>query len=177
LEQNSGFQAARPVADNPMTREHRDAPPGTIIKDDNTKDAAELFSHVYGTMLLMLLQYYSFAGEPDAPRKELKKQARMMMVLLIRPLGDLLTGLPMGTTPPFNAGAGFEIYGDLRVPADWIISWKVIVERLGDEVVEANRLAKLAALSAPARDALAAAARNLGNIQKKLGDQLPRPQP
>jgi hypothetical protein len=47
------FDPARPVAANPRTRDHRDARSrGTMIENDRTRAVAELFNHVYATVLL-----------------------------------------------------------------------------------------------------------------------------
>jgi hypothetical protein len=169
LDKRPDLEPARPVALNPMTRKHRDARDGRInlITDGNTKDVAELFNHIYDTMLLMFQRYYSFGGEAEAARNVLKLQLRMLMASLLRPLGELLTSLPIGSSPVANAGPGFEVYGDLRVPADWRISWKVIVERLDLERKEAERLAGVQKVKG-AGVVLANATRALANFHDKL---------
>ena len=64
VKQNPDFDPARPVAPNPLTRQHRDFSSGaTTINDPDTLEIAELFNAVYGTMMLMLMQFYAFADD------------------------------------------------------------------------------------------------------------------
>src|SRR5262249_32278818 len=61
LDKHAALKPARTVVRNPMTREHRDAQgPVTLIKNDRTRQVAELFNGAYATVLLMLTQYYAY---------------------------------------------------------------------------------------------------------------------
>jgi len=65
----------------------------------------------------------------------------IMMKTVVRPLGELLTTLP--ATDDVNgptAGAAFELYADMRVPANYKNSWTIFSERLVIEAAEAARL-------------------------------------
>lgn len=126
-----GFAPARPVAVNPLTRQHLDAENGSAITDPDTLSIAELFAVSYETMLLMLSQFYSFGPETPAQRNALRHAIREMMSVAIRPLAEILTQLPMGAdNPGKTAGPGFELYGDLQNSPHVENAWFVICERL-----------------------------------------------
>jgi rubrerythrin len=143
VKENPNFDPARPVVPNPLTRRHRDSSPeSTIINDPDTLEIAELFNAVYGTMMLMLMQFYAFAGESTEQREGLRATARQMMSGVVRPLGEILTQLPArGDLPGKTAGPGFEFYTDLRVPGDRRNSWMIIHERFAHEAEGCKRLA------------------------------------
>jgi Ferritin-like len=143
VKQHQDFDPARPVVPNPLTRGHSDSSHGaTIINDPDTLEIAELFNAVYGTMMLMLMQFYAFAGESTEQREGLRATARQMMSGVIRPLGEILTQLPArDDLPGKTAGPGFEFYADLRVPSDRRNTWMIINERLAHEAEGCGRLA------------------------------------
>lgn len=144
VKQNPNFDPARPVVPNPLTRQHRDSSSAatTIINDPDTLEIAELFNAVYGTMMLMLMQFYAFAGESTEQREGLRATARQMMSGVVRPLGEILTLLPArDDLPGKTAGPGFEFYTDLRVPSNRRNSWMIIHERLAHEAEGCKRLA------------------------------------
>jgi rubrerythrin len=143
VKQNPDFDPARPVAPNPLTRQHRDSSSGaTIINDPDTLEIAELFNAVYGTMMLMLMQFYAFADDSTEQREGLRATARQMMSGVVRPLGEILTQLPArDDLPGKTAGPGFEFYTDLRVPSSRRNSWIIIHERLAHEAEGCKRLA------------------------------------
>ena len=145
-ERDRNFAPARPVVCNPLTREHHDSSPLdtgiTLISDPDTREVAELFNAVYGSMMLMLMQFYAFAGEAFEQREGLRATIRQMMSGVVRPLGEILTQLPAGPDlPGMTAGPGFEFYTDLRIPANRKNSWAIFHERL---VLEARACARLA---------------------------------
>jgi hypothetical protein len=143
VKQYPNFDPARPVVPNPLTRQHRDSSPGaTIINDPDTLEIAELFNAVYGTMMLMLMQFYAFAGESTGQREGLRATVRQMMSGVVRPLGEILTQLPArDDLPGKTAGPGFELYTDQRVPSNRRNSWIIIHERLAHEAEGGKRLA------------------------------------
>jgi rubrerythrin len=138
-----GFDPSWPVAPNPLTRRHPDAAAGaTIIGNEDAREVAELFNAVYGTVVLMLMQFYTFAD--DEPRHEaLRATIRQAMSGVIRPLGEILVRMPIGETyPGLTAGAGFEFYTDLRIPHQTENSWTIFLERLVHEASECDRLSR-----------------------------------
>jgi rubrerythrin len=146
-ERDPTFAPARPVVCNPLTREQNDTSPQdtgiTIIANPDTLEVAELFNAVYGSMMLMLMQFYAFAGEAFEQREGLRATIRQMMSGVVRPLGEVLTRLPAGPDHPgMTAGPGFEFYTDLRIPSDRKNSWAIFQERLVHEAKECARLAQ-----------------------------------
>jgi hypothetical protein len=138
-----GFDPSWPVAPNPLTRRHFDTGEGaTIIDNEDTREVAELFNAVYGTIVLMLMQYYTFADGP-ARHAALRATIRQAMSGVIRPFGELLARMPIGEAQPdATAGAGFEFYTDLRLPHQTESSWTIFRERLVHEAAACDRLSR-----------------------------------
>jgi Ferritin-like len=137
-----GFAPALPVVANPMTRAHFEAPGAALLDDPFTCRVSELFNAVYASMLLLLMQYYAFAGEGERQRAGLRATIRQMMSGVIRPLAEVLTALPAGPSfPGQHAGPSFELYTDLRLPANRGNAWTVVAERLAGEAVALGALA------------------------------------
>jgi hypothetical protein len=60
---------------------------------------------------------------------------------VIRPLAEVLTALPAGPSfPGRHAGPSFELYTDLRVPANRANAWTVVAERLSGEAAALGAL-------------------------------------
>jgi hypothetical protein len=164
------FEPARPVAANPITPRLPDDPRrGTAITHPRARAVAELFNAVYGTTLLVLARYYTFA-EAGAPLHDvLQATARQLMSGVVRPLGEVLTGLPVGEgAPGAVAGPGFELYTDLRLPSQRRSAWLTIHERLVQETAECERLSRED--GAPPR--LAFLADNLSRLARNLAPYL-----
>ena len=124
-----GFAPALPVVANPMTRGHFEAPGAARLDDPFSCRVSELFNATYGTMLLLLMQYYAFTGESERQRTGLRATIRQMMSGVIRPLAEVLTALPAGPSfPGRHAGPSFELYTDLRVPAKRANAWTVVAD-------------------------------------------------
>jgi len=145
-QKNPRFDPARPVVLNPQTRRHRDAGEGaTLIAHEVTREVAELFNDIYSTMLLMLIQYYSYGGESASQRVMLRDSCRRMMSAIVRPLAEVLTEMPATNEPEGgNAGPGFEIYSGMRLAPDRTNRWTVLQERLRQEVEDSKALAQYA---------------------------------
>ncbi len=89
-----------------------------------------------------------------------------MMSGLVRPLGEVLTELPAGPSyPGRTAGPPFELFTDLRLPANRANAWALFHERLAQGAVECEMLA--AEPEAPAR--LAFLAENLRLVTAEVG--------
>jgi len=143
-QKNPRFDPARPVVLNPQTRRHRDAGEGaTLIAHEVTREVAELFNDIYSTMLLMLIQYYSYGGENASQRVMLRDSCRRMMSAVVRPLAEVLTEMPATNEPEGGkAGPGFEIYSGMRLAPDRANRWTVLQERLRQEVEDSRALAQ-----------------------------------
>lgn len=138
------FEPARPVAPNPITPPYPDpARTGTVIADPLTRGVAELFNAVYGTVVLMLTRFYAFAEADTAAQEALRATTRRLMSGVVRPLGELLTEMPVGEyAPGWTAGPGFELYTDPRLPIRATSCWTIFHERLVQETDECRRLSR-----------------------------------
>lgn len=137
------FEPARPVLANPLTRPHSEVTGGQFITDRLAGQICELHNGVYATMLLMLLQYFAFAGEPEDARMELRATIRRLMSAVIRPLGEVLTELPAGPEHAGKtAGPSFELYGAISAPVDPARAWLLFGERLADQAEVCDALSR-----------------------------------
>lgn len=143
IEQQPDFAPARQVSSNPQTRMHRDAKGEVaLIEYQPSRQVAELFSSVYNSMLLMLMQYYSYNGENEEQRLFLRDNSRRLMSGIIRPLAEVLTELPLrGENDDLRAGPGFELYTDLRLSTQQTARGIILRERFADHVESAAALA------------------------------------
>jgi len=126
------FTPARPVVSNPMTRFYDDTSGGTLIADPLTHDVADLFNSAYDTMLLMLLRFFAHTDESEAELQQLSRATLRLMTTVLRPLGEALTKMPMGT-PIFagrTAGPGFGYNRDVDLLPHKASAWVFFGERL-----------------------------------------------
>lgn len=132
--------APRPVVRNPMTMRYPDVCPQdevTLLTDPFTLEVAGLFNGSYELMLLMLLFLYS-----DNVKSQQQVTAMMdgaffpLMTMFVRPFAEILTELPAfadgkpdkdGLT---NAGAGFEMNGDVLLFPTIDATWELFQERI-----------------------------------------------
>jgi len=135
------FVAARNIVSNPVTRGGSTAAQTLLPSASPARAVAELFNHVYESMLMLLTGYFDPAGESLEQRAFIQATARRVMSGIVRPLAEELTQLPVPGTQ-LCAGAPFEIYGDVRLPADPRARWQIVAERFEVERDEARRLAR-----------------------------------
>lgn len=136
------FEPAHPVVANPLTRRHPSGLGGTVL-DGKAREVAELFNHLYATLLLLIGQFYAPAGETARQRDEIQATVRRSMSAILRPIAEILTELPAGATAARGcAGAPFEIYGPLELASTATARWAVLDERLERAAGEAARLAR-----------------------------------
>jgi hypothetical protein len=132
------FTPAHPVVDNPSTRPR----PGATLLDGIAREVAELFNHLYTTVLLLLGQYYAPAGETSPQRAEIQATVRRSMSAILRPIMEILTGIPVGEGIPRRcAGAPFEVYAPVQLATNAVARWAVLDERLERAADEAEQLA------------------------------------
>jgi len=113
-----GFDAARPVVRNPLTKMHPDitAPEEVnIITRPETRQLAELFNLTYELMLLMMLFLYGSARTLNERVDFMNAIFFPLMTMFIRPLSETLTQLPAFKDKKGNAGPGFELTKDVLV--------------------------------------------------------------
>ncbi len=114
-----GFDAARPVVRNPLTKMYPDitAPDEVnLITRPETREIANLFNLTYELMLLMMLFLYGSNKKTKAETVGLMNAIFFpLMTMFIRPLSEVLTLLPAFKDKKGNAGPGFELSSDTLV--------------------------------------------------------------
>jgi hypothetical protein len=140
------FAPARPAVANPYVRVPRDllgvaaatgpADPGDpfrlhLIQDRYTAAVSDLFNACYGAMLQLLYRFFQHTEETDAELSMLGETTVLMMTQVIRPLGELLTRLPVGPhSPGMTAGPSFMLTSATPVTPHKPAAWIILGERL-----------------------------------------------
>lgn len=140
------FSPARPSVTNPYVRVPRDLlglatasgpaapddPRGVhLIHDRYTAAVSDLFNACYAAMLQLLYRFFQHTEETDAELSMLGETAVGMMRQVIRPLGELLTRLPVGShAPGMTAGPSFMLTSATPVTPHKPAAWIILGERL-----------------------------------------------
>jgi hypothetical protein len=130
---NPAFEPVRPVMFATVRRgEHDGSIP--LIGDRVTSLCTDLFNVSYEVLLQILERYFAHTEETDAQLATLADAAVTLMAGVLRPLGDLITTLPLGPEHPgFNAGPSFELfYEDDDLLPHRESAWVLLEERLRD---------------------------------------------
>ena len=125
-EANPSFEPTRPVVVSNVRPGERasDVP---LISDSVTARCTDLFNVGYEILLLILERFFAHTQETDAELATLAGATMRVMVQMLKPLGDLISTLPVGPEyPGHTAGASFELFyeGDYLMPhrdAAWIL--------------------------------------------------------
>jgi hypothetical protein len=127
------FEPARPVAPNPVTRASDETISDiTPVTHPVTRQAFKLFNVAYDSTMLMLTRFYAHTDDTPAEREGLMKTAFFpMMTTVIRPLGEILTHMPVDDpASQATAGPGFEFEADLPLHPLRRSAWTFLYERL-----------------------------------------------
>jgi hypothetical protein len=92
----------------------------------------DLFNVSYEVLLQILHRYFAHTEETDAQLATLSSAAIALMVGVLKPLGDLITTLPVGPEQPgMTAGPSFELFyeNDYLMPHR-DAAWTLLEERL-----------------------------------------------
>ena len=144
---NPDFSPARPARPG-YVRRPPDQPQATIISDPLTAQVADLFDAAHQTMLQALCRCFLHSDETNEEVRTLVQTAARLMVGVLRPLGSLLTTLPLGPAHPGElAGPAFYLVH----PSQFVLpyreaAWKVMVQRLGEMADACARLGREAGL-------------------------------
>jgi Ferritin-like len=137
-----GFEPARPV-EPAYVRRPPDVEAATLtITDPLTAQVADLFNALYETTLQALSRYFVHSGETAEQVTILARTAKHLMNWVMRPLGSLLTSLPVGPERPgVLAGPAFEI----AQPSFYVLphrqaAWRILAERLAELAERAEQL-------------------------------------
>ena len=105
-----------------------------IISDPLTAQVADLFDAAHQTMLQAICRCFLHSDETNQEVRTLVETAVRLMAGVLRPLGSLLTTLPLGPAHPGElAGPAFYMVH----PSQFVLpyrqaAWKVMVQRLGE---------------------------------------------
>jgi hypothetical protein len=130
---NPAFDPVRPVMFAKVRRgEHDDSSP--LIGDRVTAQCTDLFNVSYEILLQILERYFAHTEETDGQLATLAHAAVTLMGGVLRPLGELITTLPVGPEHPGrNAGPSFELfYEDDDLLPHRESAWALLEERLRD---------------------------------------------
>jgi hypothetical protein len=132
---NPDFEPTRPVLFATVRpSQHDDTVPR--ITDNVTSRCTDLFNVGYEVLTQILHRYFAHTEETDAQLTTLSRAAIALMVGVLKPLGDLITTLPVGPEHPgMTAGASFELFyeNDYLVPHREA-AWALLEERLREAV-------------------------------------------
>lgn len=179
-----GFQPARDVHPNPLSRLHVDNtyPGWRLIDDPFTRQVNDLTSDVYQAMMLALYRFFATSEDAPAQRRELARTSLYTMTTVLKPLGEALTKLPMGDSPlaasarPLCAGASFEIDRMIQLLPYQQPTWLYLEERLRELAAHGQRLSLQAlgsAVYASAAPELQSAAVTLQRIADEFSARVP----
>src|SRR5205085_5854698 len=103
-----------------------------LIGDRVTSLCADLFNVSYEVVLQILERYFAHTEETDAQLGTLANAAVNLMVSVLRPLGDVITTLPIGPGhPQRTAGPSFELfYEDDYLLPHRESAWVLLEERV-----------------------------------------------
>jgi hypothetical protein len=144
-----GFEPARPVTPAYVRRPPDVEAEVATIGDPLTAQVADLFNAVYETTLQALSRYFVHDGETDDQVEVLAWTAKHLMNWVMRPLGGILTTLPLGPQQPgVLAGPAFEIVQ----PSFYVLphreaAWRILAERLEQLAARADQLSGTAGLA------------------------------
>jgi Ferritin-like len=127
-----GFVPARP-AQPAYVRRPPDQPLGVVISDPRTAQVADLFDAAHQTLLQALCRLFVHDEETDQEVATLAGTAIELMAEVLRPLGSVLTTLPLGPDHPGElAGPAFFMVHPTQFLLPWRqAAWTVMVQRLG----------------------------------------------
>jgi CDGSH-type Zn-finger protein/truncated hemoglobin YjbI len=139
-EANPRFDPVRPVvAVNVRPSEHGDVP---VITDALTARCTDLFNVAYEILLQSLARYFAHTEETGAQLATLADLTVGLMFQVIKPVGELITGLPAGPEyPGRTAGPSFELFyeSDYLLPHQEA-AWTLLEERLREAADYSERV-------------------------------------
>jgi hypothetical protein len=125
------FEPARPVL-AALVRPREDGVPLPLVTDPFTSRSVDLLNAVYEVILQLLARYFAHTDETDDQLGVLAEVSGGLMKLVVKPLGGLVTRLPVGPEHPGRtAGPSFELfYGSDYLLPHRVAAWVVMEERM-----------------------------------------------
>lgn len=130
-DQDPSFEPARPVLAS-CVREREDGTPVPLVTDPFTSRCVDLMNAVYEVTLQLLARYFAHTDETEDQLAVLARVSVGLMRNVIKPLGGLVTRLPVGWDyPGATAGPTFELfYGVDYLLPHRDAAWVVMEERM-----------------------------------------------
>ena len=134
------FEPARPVL-AACVRPREDGLPVPIVSDPFANRVTDLLNAVYEVLLQLLARYFAHTEETEDQLATLADVAVSLMYAAVKPLGGLVTRLPVGPDQPgATVGPMFELFYSV----DYLLphrdaAWAVIEERMRDVAELATR--------------------------------------
>ena len=138
---NPDFEPARPVLPAKVRPAERDSAT-TLISNRFTARCTDLFNVSYEILLQTLARYFAHTEETEGQLAILAQVTLDLMFSVLKPLGQLITLLPVGDDAPGrSAGPSFELFYE----SDYLLphraaAWALIEERLREAAAFADRL-------------------------------------
>jgi hypothetical protein len=182
------FEPGRNVATNPRTKNGGLEPTrdkGTPITNPDSKRMAELFDVAYETMMLLLMRYFAYTDETQEELLALQNVVFFpLMTVVIRPLGEMLTQLPLdgqeagGEPAGLRAGPTFELGRSVSLLPHREAAWNVLLSKLDLMTMMVDELRQNEAFDAKMRDRLDLMYENCARMVRdfNLAMQVRRPQ-
>jgi CDGSH-type Zn-finger protein/truncated hemoglobin YjbI len=132
-EANPGFDPVRPVMAANVRPPERDVDV-PLIGDPLTARVTDLFNVGYEILLEIFERFFAHTEETDVQLKTLADATIGLMLRVIKPLGSLITTLPVGDAHPgMTAGPSFELFYE----SDYLMphreaAWALLAERLDE---------------------------------------------
>jgi CDGSH-type Zn-finger protein/truncated hemoglobin YjbI len=129
---NPGFDPVRPVLPAKVRPGERDDETVPLIGDPVTARVVDLFNVAYEVLLQGLERFFAHTEETDEQLATLADTTIALMLRALRPLGELITTLPVGPEHPGRtAGPSFELFYE----SDYLMphreaAWALLEERL-----------------------------------------------
>jgi CDGSH-type Zn-finger protein/truncated hemoglobin YjbI len=182
-EANPDFDPVRPVLPANVRLPERDGDVA-LIGDPLTARVTDLFNVAYEILLQIFERFFAHTEETDAQLKVLADATIGLMLQVIKPLGDLITTLPVGPDhPATTAGPSFELFYE----SDYLMphreaAWALLAERLDEaawlcDAIRTGRGTAIAGQLEPVLDSLREISRTLaahlpeGSAHARLADR------
>jgi nitrite reductase/ring-hydroxylating ferredoxin subunit len=130
------FEPTRPVL-AACVRAPVDAEPGPLVSDPLTARVLDAFNVAYEVLLYALGRFFGHGHETEKQHQTLADVSVELMVRVLKPLGEMVTTLPVGPEyPGMTAGPSFEVFyrsGYLlpHTEAAWVLLHERLLELYG----------------------------------------------
>lgn len=137
---NPNFEPARPVV-AAFVRPPQGIDTAEVITEPLTASVADLFNGTYEVLLQMLSRFFLPSDAKGVDFELISSSVVDIMEGVIKPLGILLTSLPVGPNlPGLNAGPTFEMYRRAYLLPQRKEAWIILHERLTELAETASKL-------------------------------------